>query len=220
MKSYKYILEGLDCPNCAKKIEKEIAKMEGYEDVAINFSTLKLTLKTDKQNPKKEIIKVVQSIEPEVKILEEGDSKAEHKNSDILRIVIGLAIYIIAMISNFNMICRNIMIIIAFIILLYRTTKKAFKQVVKNKVLDENTLIVISAVGAYLVGKVSEGLMVITLYEIGKILEARAVNKTRKSITSLMDIKPEYANIKNGEDVKEVNPEDVKIGDIIVVKAG
>ena len=65
-----------------------------------------------------------------------------------------------------------------------------------------------------------EGIMVITLYEIGKILEARAVNKTRKSISSLMDIKPEYANIKVGEEIKQVNPEDVKIGDIIIVKSG
>ena len=59
-----------------------------------------------------------------------------------------------------------------------------------------------------------EGVMVIVLYEIGKILEARAVNKTRKSISDLMDIKPEYANLKNGEEVNKVTPEEVKIGDI------
>ena len=110
--------------------------------------------------------------------------------------------------------------IISFVVLLYKTAKKAWKQVTKNKVLDENTLIVISAIGAYFVGKISEGIMVITLYEIGKILESKAVNKTRKSISDLMNIKPEYANLKINEEIKKVNPEEVKIGDIIMVKTG
>jgi len=86
--------------------------------------------------------------------------------------------------------------------------------------LDENFLIVISAIGAYAVGKTSEGLMVIILYEIGKILESRAVNKTRKSISELMNIKPEYANLKQGKEYKKVSPEEVKTGDIIIVKTG
>ena len=81
-------------------------------------------------------------------------------------------------------------------------------------------LIVVSAIGAYLVGKNSEGLMVITLYEIGKILESKAVNKTRKSISDLMKIKPEYANLKQGEEWKQVTPDEVKIGDVILVKTG
>ena len=81
-------------------------------------------------------------------------------------------------------------------------------------------LIVVSAIGAYLVGKNSEGLMVITLYEIGKILESKAVNKTRKSISDLMNIKPEYAKLKQGEEWKQVTPDEVKIGDIILVKTG
>ena len=223
MKNYKYTLEGLDCANCAKKIEDEISKTEGYKDVIVNFSTLKLTFKTDKQNPKKEITQIIQKLEPEVEIFEDGEQKQEkeeHNTSDIIRIVVGIAIYLIALIGNFGTVVTNVITIIAFIILLYKTAKKAWKQITKNKVLDENTLIVISAIGAYLVGKVSEGLMVITLYEIGKILEARAVNKTRKSISDLMNIKPEYANLKQGKEYKKVSPEEVKIGDIIVVKTG
>lgn len=223
MKNHKYILEGLDCANCAKKIEDAIAKKDGYQDVNVNFSTLKLTFKTDKQNPKKEIVDIIARIEPEVEVLEDGNKnqdKEEHNNSDIVRIIIGLIIFAVALIFGSNKIISNILTIIAFIILLYKTARKAFKQVIKNKVLDENTLIVISAIGAYLVGKTSEGLMVITLYEIGKILESRAVNKTRKSISDLMNIKPEYANLKQGEEYEKVTPEEVKIGDIIVVKTG
>ena len=223
MKSYKYTLEGLDCAACAKKVEDEIANTEGYEDVVVNFSTLKLTFKTDKTSPKKEIIKLVQKLEPEVEVLEDGEEKhdeEEHNGNDIARIIIGIAIYLIALVGHFNVVITNTLTIIAFIILLYKTAKKVFKQLFKNRVLDENMLIVVSAIGAYAVGKNSEGLMVITLYEIGKILESKAVNKTRKSISDLMNIKPEYANLKQGEEFKQVAPEEVKIGDIIVVKTG
>lgn len=223
MKSYKYTLEGLDCANCAKKIEDEIAKTKGYEDVIVNFSTLKLTFKSDNPNAKKEVTEIVKKLEPDVEVLDDGEKKQEkeeHNDSDIARIVIGIAIYLIALIGNLGTIITNMLTIISFVILLYKTAKKAWKQVTKNKVLDENTLIVISAIGAYFVGKISEGIMVITLYEIGKILESKAVNKTRKSISDLMNIKPEYANLKINEEIKKVNPEEVKIGDIIMVKTG
>ena len=223
MKSYKYTLEGLDCASCAKKVEDEIANTEGYEDVVVNFSTLKLTFKTNKPNPKKEITKLVQKLEPDVEVLEDGEEnhdKEEHNGNDIARIVVGIAIYLIAIIGKFNTTVTSVLTIIAFVILLYKTAKKGFKQLFKNKVLDENMLIVVSAIGAYLVGKNSEGLMVITLYEIGKILESKAVNKTRKSISDLMNIKPEYANLKQGEEWKQVTPDEVKIGDVILVKTG
>ncbi len=223
MKSYKYTLEGLDCAACAKKVEDEIANTEGYEDVVVNFSTLKLTFKTDKPSPKKEITKLVQKLEPDVEVLEDGEKiqeKEEHNELDIVRIIVGLIIYAIALIVSKSTLITNILTIIAFVILLYKTAKKGFKQLLKNKVLDENMLIVVSAIGAYLVGKNSEGLMVITLYEIGKILESKAVNKTRKSISDLMNIKPEYANLKKGEEWEQVTPDKVKIGDIILVKTG
>jgi len=223
LKSYKYTLEGLDCANCAKKIEDEIAKTKGYEDVIVNFSTLKLTFKSDNPNAKKEVTEIVKKLEPDVEVLDDGEKKQEkeeHNDSDIARIVIGIAIYLIALIGNLGTIITNMLTIISFVVLLYKTAKKAWKQVTKNKVLDENTLIVISAIGAYFVGKISEGIMVITLYEIGKILESKAVNKTRKSISDLMNIKPEYANLKINEEIKKVNPEEVKIGDIIMVKTG
>ena len=223
MKSYKYTLEGLDCAACAKKVEDEIANTEGYKDVVVNFSTLKLTFKTDKTNPKKEVTKLVQKLEPDVEVLEDGEEKQdkeEHNGNDIARIIVGISIYLIALIGNFNVITTSALTIIAFAILLYKTAKKGFKQLLKNKVLDENMLIVVSAIGAYLVGKNSEGLMVITLYEIGKILESKAVNKTRKSISDLMNIKPEYANLKQGEEWKQVTPDEVKIGDVILIKTG
>ena len=182
-----------------------------------------MSFKTDKKDGvKEEIVKIVTSLEPEVEVLDEGKKKEDTQRNgfDIIRLILGLVIFLIGMYGNFGDLVCNICTVVSLIILLSRTAVKGFKQVTKNKVLDENTLIVVSSIGAYLVGKGMEGVMVITLYEIGKILEARAVSKTRKSISSLMDIKPEYANIKINDDVKKVLPDEVKIGDIIVVKAG
>ena len=222
MKSYRYILQGLECPNCAKKIENKVASYEEYKDVIVNFSTITLSFKTEKENAEEEINNIVKSVMPDIEVISNKNKKIEEvqrNNKDIIRLIMGVLIYIIGLILKLE---ENLMIpitVISVIVLTIKTAKKAYKQL-KNKILDENSLIVISTVGACLVGQTMEGIMVITLYEIGKILEARAVNKTRKSISSLMDIKPEYANIKIGEDVKEVLPEEVKVGDIIVVKSG
>ena len=223
MKSYRFIFQGLDCPNCAKKIENKIASMEEYKDVIVNFSTLTLSFKTETQeNVEERIREIVKSVMPDVNIISNNKKKVEEvqrNNKDIIRLVIGVLIYLLGVILKIQGIAMTMVTVISVIVLTIKTAKKAFKQL-KNKILDENSLIVISVVGACLVGQTMEGVMVITLYEIGKILEARAVNKTRKSISSLMDIKPEYANIKINEDVKEVSPEDVKVEDIIIVKSG
>ena len=241
MKNYKYKLEGLDCANCAKKIEDKIATTEGYENVVVNFSTSKLSFQTTKEEKKitEEIKKIVNSLEPEVIVTEIGDTpksqnqqKSERTNNDILRLIIGIFIYFTATLpavkhfltdilgSSMAKSIEIVLTIISLAILLIRIVPKAWKQLIKNHVLDENMLITISVIGACLVGKTTEGIMVITLYEIGKILEAKAVNKTRKSISDLMDIKPEYANLKIEDTTKQVNPEEVNIGDIIVIKTG
>jgi len=93
LKNYKYILEGLDCAACAKKVEDAISKTEGYENVIVNFSTLKLTFKSDKDSKiiKKEITQIVQKLEPEVQVLDDGEqsnNKEEHNSLDIVRIII------------------------------------------------------------------------------------------------------------------------------------
>lgn len=228
MKSYRYKLEGLDCAACAKKVEEKLASTSGFEDVNVNFSTLKLSFKTEKYENDKNLTKMVEEIvkkvEPDVNVIEnsnkEINEKSERSNVDIIRIIIGVLIYFIGMKSNLEKEFSLIFLIISLIILLYKIVPKAIKQIVKNKSLDENALIAISAIGACFVDKAMEGIMVITLYEIGKILESKAISKTRNSISSLMDIRPEYANIKDKEEIRKVNPEEVKIGDIIVIKSG
>ena len=198
MKSCRYILKNLDCAACGKKIEDRIAKENGYEDVNVNFSTLNLSFKTDRQNPKQEIIKIIKEVEPEVEVLDINDksnSSDQRNYLDIFRLVLGIGIYLIALKLKLEGTMQIISTVLCILILLSKTMRKAFSDI-KRKVLDENLLITISVIGACLVGKTFEGIMVITLYEIGKILESKAINKTRKSISNLMDIKPEYANLK------------------------
>lgn len=228
MKSYRYKLEGLDCANCAKKVEEKLASTDGFENVNVNFSTLKLSFRTEKyendKNLKNIVEEIVKKVEPDVDVIEnsnkEINDKSERSNIDIIRIIIGVLVYFLGMKSNLGKGFSLIFLIISLVILLYKIVPKAIKQIVKNKSLDENALIAISAIGACFVDKAMEGIMVITLYEIGKILESKAISKTRNSISSLMDIRPEYANIKDKEEIRKVNPEEVKIGDIIVIKSG
>lgn len=198
MKSCRYILKDLDCAACGKRIEDRIAKEEEYEDVNVNFSTLNLSFKTNKDNPKQEIIKIIKEVEPEVKVLDINEKSKDNDQRnflDIFRLILGVSIYLIGLKLKFQGTIQIISTAICVLILLSKTMKKAASEI-KRKVLDENILITISVIGACLVGKTFEGIMVITLYEIGKILESKAINKTRKSISNLMDIKPEYANLK------------------------
>ena len=224
MKKYSYILKNLECSNCANKIQIAITKEKGFKNVVVNFNTQKLIFETDREDRKEIIINIAKKIEPSIVVETESTKmETEDKKSNwlpVIRLVLGVIFGVlgcyVTMAWKFNLIFT----ILAYGILLYRTSKNAVKMLIKNKTINENFLITISSIGAYLVGEHMEGLMVITLYEIGKILEERAVNKTRKSIKDLMNIKPEYANLKNEEGYKQVAPEEVKVGDIIIIKQG
>ena len=221
MKKYKFDIENLDCANCAKKIEDAINKTEGIENCVLNFGASKMTLESELDNTLEVINEIKNKIEPDCIIKEENDKEVniKKKNFEIPRLIIGIILAIIGFLGIFGTNISTAIIIAAYIVLLYRTAKKAVKQI-KGRIIDENTLIVISAVGAYLVGKQSEGLMVILLFEIGKILEGKAIAKSRKSIKDLMNIKPEYANLIKGNENIKTEPENVKKGDTIVVKQG
>ena len=147
------------------------------------------------------------------------NKKISKTKLNIVRLILGIILMTIGLFFNIPKAEANVLIVLSYIILLLRTGKNALK-LLKRGTIDENLLVTISCIGAYFIGKQSEGLMVIVLYEIGKILEDKAVNNTRKSIAALMDIKPEYANLKHVDHEHRVNPRTVNVGDIIVVKQG
>jgi len=219
---YKYKLNNLDCANCANKIECKLKEDKNIENVTVSFSKLTVTIETNMKSGVKEYIsKIISDIDPNINVMElneELDNKSKVK-IDINRLIIGSIFFLLGTFI-FKGITSQIFIIIGYLILLFRTINNAVKLLLKSKTINENLLVTISCIGAYFTNNISEGLMVILLYEIGKILESIAVNNSRKSISELMDIKPEYANLKKGKDYKKVSPEDVKIGDIIVIKQG
>ena len=225
MKRYEFILKDLDCAACANEIQEKLAKNPELHNVNVNFAKLKLTYETDTVSIE-EVRKAVKEQEPEVEMIStEKMKEIENKNeskmgAQIARLLIGIIIAGIGLYAKLPDAVSTIFIILGYVILLYRTAKNAFKMLFASKKINENFLITISCVGAYLVGEHMEGLMVIILYEIGKILEEKSISKSRKSIKDLMDIKPEYANLKTENDIKQVSPEEVKIGDIILVKEG
>lgn len=219
MKSYKFNIHNLDCANCARKIEEKLQTNGNYANVSVNFSTLKLSFKSELDINKDDLEKEIQKIEDGVTLSLNNEEVNERNNSDIFSLIAGLAIFGISMLIKNNFI-STILIIISTIILLYKVFVKATKQLFKSKILDENALITISVIGAMLVEKVHEGIMVITLYEIGKILESKAISKSRKSISDLMNIKVDYANVKLNKEIKSLRVEDVQINGIILVKVG
>ena len=231
MKKYEFEIAGLDCAACANEIQEELNKNPEIKNANVNFAKMKLTYETDTLS-KEGIEKIVQSIEPEVELLEVNSKSKDLKNEKaqkenrkklwlhILRLVIGVIVAGVGLYIPMPKVASTIFIVLGYAILLFKTVKNAVKLLFKSKTINENLLITISCIGAYLVGKSSEGLMVIILYEIGKILEEKAINKTRKSISDLMDIKPEYANLKKGDEIEIVEPSEVKVGDIVVAKQG
>ena len=225
MKKYEFILKDLDCAACANEIQERLAKNPGIHNVNVNFAKLKLTYETDTVSVE-EVRKAVKEQEPDVEMIsaekmKEIENKKEYKmGAQIARLLIGIIIAGIGLYAKLPDTVSTIFIILGYVILLYRTAKNAFKMLFASKKINENFLITVSCVGAYLVGEHMEGLMVIILYEIGKILEEKSISKSRKSIKDLMDIKPEYANLKTENDIKKVSPEEVKIGDTILVKEG
>lgn len=231
MKKYEYEIAGLDCAACANEIQEGLNKNSEIKNANVNFAKMKLTYETDTLS-KEGIEKIVQSIEPEVELLEVNSKSKDLKNEKaqkenrkklwihILRLVIGAIVAGVGLYIPMPKVASTIFIVLGYAVLLFKTVKNAVKLLFKSKTINENLLITISCIGAYLVGKSSEGLMVIILYEIGKILEEKAINKTRKSISDLMDIKPEYANLKKGDEIEIVEPSEVKVGDIVVAKQG
>lgn len=222
LKKYKYRLNNLDCANCANKIEERLKKENNLSDVVVNFSSLTLSFMSNDDIKIEDISNIVTKIEPEVVVTKiDEEVKETKKNYNLIRLIIGVIIALLGLYVNFNNeIINKILIIASYVILLYRTFKVAFKMLIKSHTINENALITISAIGAYFVDKQMEGLMVITLYEIGKILEEKAVNNSRNSIKDLMNIKQDFANKVVGDKTKVINVEDVKINDILIIKKG
>ena len=142
-------------------------------------------------------------------------------NKKVIKIIVALILFIIALVLNFNNeLVNNIIYIIAYVIVGFEIVKKAIKNIIRGKLFDENFLMTIATLGAFGIGEFPEAVAVMLFYQIGESFQDYAVDKSRKSITSLINIRPDYANVERNGKLLKVNPDDVKIGEIVVIKPG
>ena len=260
----KLVLSGLNCANCANKIETKVNKINGIENASLNFSTTVLTVKINKEEEKNNIVNEIKSIvkklEPHVKVIEKTDNKDikvnksectsscctnshEHESNneehhghthefkenngflgyakDNLLLIIGTIVYIIALAykSNDNLL-SFILFGASYLIIGGEVILNAIKNIIRGEIFDENFLMSIATIGAFFIGEYPEAVAVMLFYQIGEVFQGYAVNKSRKSISSLMNIRADHANVLRDDKEIRVSPEDVSIGEFIIVKPG
>ncbi|RXJ69752.1 cadmium-translocating P-type ATPase [Halarcobacter ebronensis] len=219
-------LENLDCAHCALKIESSLNAMEELENVKLNFSTSTLSFEQKgNENIINKIVEVIQSIEKDVNIVE--DKKGEARSFWQLlnkKLLLITTISIILTFLSYNYISQYYfqvsMYFLAYLLVGWDVLFKATKNILKGKLFDENFLMGIATIGAFALGEYIEGITVMVFYQIGEMFQAVAVNNSRDSINSLIDLKPDFANVKDGNTIVQKSPEEVKIGETIVVKVG
>ena len=215
-------IEGLNCPNCAKKLEGQLNKSKHLKNVSIDFLKGKISYEAENENALSEIVKITSQVEPDAKII----SKKTNKNKINKKLIIDLTILFLATIIGVCVLVFKMstplfwtLYILSVLMLGYKTYYKALRLLLKG-IINENILITLSVIGATCLGEYMEGLMVILLYTIGKLLEGIALNKSKKSIEAITKLTPEFATIIEGESEKKVEPSEVEIGSIIVVHPG
>jgi Cd2+/Zn2+-exporting ATPase len=219
-------LQNLDCANCALKIEKTLNDMKELSNVKLNFSTSTLTFEQNTDKDLLDIIeKEIQKIEKEVFIVKEVNKiqKTFWQLLDKKLLVITFISIFLTYISYNYIENRQIQIaiyLVAYLLVGWDVLYKAFKNITTGKIFDEYFLMSIATIGAFALADFIEGISVMIFYQVGEMFQRVAVSNSRESINALIDIKPEYAFVKEGEIVVQKTPEEVKIGDILLVKVG
>ena len=223
-------IEGLDCPNCAAKVERKINTLEGIKEATVDFLGKKIVVLADEisENELVELIQTeVDKIEDGVKVfvpkVQAGESSSEEEDTGKIKkkLLIGGILFVFGIfVPKTLFIPKLAVFLVSYLVIGGNVLLSAFKNILNGQVFDENFLMAIATIGAFAIGEYPEGVAVMLFYQLGELLQGIAVNNSRKSIVSLMDIRPDYANIKVGEGIKKVSPEEIKVGEIIVVKPG
>ncbi|MGH4138875.1 heavy metal translocating P-type ATPase [Clostridium sp.] len=235
-----FILQGLGCANCANKIETNCKRIDGVVDANINFISKNLVVQF--QSEEKilgiidEIKKIVKRIEPNVVIVAKNVKTIKHEEkthnhihdqaeqgsnkNKVIAFSIGVIIFTIAVIFKLSYWVEFALFLISYLLIGGEVLLIAIKNILRGQLFDENFLMALATVGAFSIGQFAEGVGVMLFYQVGEFFQDMAVNKSRKSISALMDIRPDYANKKINDEIVKVDPDEVHIGDIIIVKPG
>lgn len=235
-KKKELILNGLDCAHCAEVICEKVDKLSEVESANLNFINKVLTVNlvsgVNSKETMEKVIKIINDTEPGLDI-KFRDNKASNKKEEVntkdndkkelIKLIVGALVYIFGIYetaTGMESSINTIVFIVAYIVVGGDVLLKALKNIGKGQVFDENFLMSIATIGALSIGESAEAVGVMLFYKIGEFLQGKAVGKSRESIAELMEIRPDYANLKIGSEIKEVSPYDVEVGDIIVVKPG
>ncbi len=221
-------LGNLSCAECSKKIENKVKEIKDIKNANIDFVSQKLFIEIYEKNMPsvlKEVVRMINDIEPGVTVsfidLNKNKKSSKPINKNIkIRIVLSLVLFLSALILNLPGYLEFSLFVISYLLAGCDVLLKSVNNIRKGNVFDENFLMSIATIGAFAIGEYPEGVAVMLFYQVGEIFQNIAVNRSRKSISELMDIRPDYANLKTKEGIKKVSPEEVAIGDIIVVKPG
>ena len=230
-------LGGLNCAHCAEVIGSKVSLLDGVKTSNINFVNKKLSVeisKVDEEAIIKKIIKIINDTEPGIDIKVEERKKnntlktekkiiKDNSKLKLLKILLGVFVFIFA--SYEQMIGKQskyslLIFLVSYVLVGGDVAYKALRNMTKGRVFDENFLMTVATIGAIAIGDASEAVGVMLFYKIGEYLQELAVGKSRKSISDLMQIKPDTANLKVDNSIRVVDPEEVEIGDFIIVKPG
>ncbi|MCL1975120.1 MAG: cadmium-translocating P-type ATPase [Firmicutes bacterium] len=232
-----FTLQGLNCVNCAAKIEQSVKNLTGVSNASVNFITslLSIELSADYAIDKhehlyKEIKDIVYSHEPDVLVLEKTNFLAqgikEADKKEIWWISAAAIIFICALLCKHLLIFKFseyfslLLFLVAYVLSGGRIILGAGKNILKGNVFDENFLMSIATIGAIAIGQYAEAVGVMLFYQVGEFFQELAVNRSKKTINKLLDIRPDYANLQIGEKTLKVSPESVEIGATIIIKPG
>ena len=236
----KYLLKGLDCPNCSAKIEKEVGELEGVALSEVNLMKQTLTVSMDHNKAASMldmVTTIVHSHEPDVEVSEQKadtsvapDKKEKtpvYSDDDkklTIRLISGAVIYAVGMgLTLFGHVSLPVelgVLIVAYIILGWDVVWQAVKNITRGQIFDEHFLMSLSTIGAFAIGEYPEAVAVMLFYQVGEFFQSLAVKRSRKSISDLMDIRPDSATVRRNGELVVVAPEIVSIGELIVVKPG
>ena len=235
-----YLLKGLDCPNCSAKIEKEVGELDGVTSSTVNLMNQTLTVQAGTSVAASlldTVTTIVHSHEPDVEVSEKQleatapvkkDEKAAVYNDEdkkrTIRLAVGAVVYAIGValtvFAKLPTLAELAFLIVAYVILGWDVVWQAVKNITRGQVFDEHFLMSVSTIGAFAIGEYPEAVAVMLFYQVGEFFQSLAVKRSRKSISDLMDIRPDSATVNRNGVLQVVSPESVAVGEIIVVKPG
>ena len=219
-------IENLDCPVCAEALQSDLQKIKGVISVQVDYVTQTITLETDSEEVVGKVVKVTNKFE-EVRVLDgcRYELKRENHLKEWLAIGIAALLFAISFLLDYFLedkmaVLSYVLYGIAYLVVGYPVLISTAKNIAKGRIFDENFLMTVASVGAIALGEIAEGVAVMLLYQLGELLQSIAVGSSRRSVTKLLELKSEQATVLIDGEQKIVRPEELRVGDTVIVKAG